>query len=95
MGSTEDSGLGRETVEERLPTGLLGAEDDLPTKTEPVDPSTIRATRREMPAAAPRGVPSLLALFLIGLVFAAAGGIFFMKCERDQSTRSDGRVTLP
>ncbi len=95
MGSTEDSGLGRETVEERLPTGLLGAEDDLPTKTEPADPATIRATRREATPAAPRGVPSLLALFLIGLVFAAAGGVLFMKCERDQSARSDGRVTLP
>jgi len=95
MGSSEDSGLGHETVEERLPTGLLGTEDDLPTKTEPADPATIRATRRDLPTAAPRGVPSLLALFLIGLVFAAAGGIFFMKCERDQSARSDGRVTLP
>ncbi|HEY6474980.1 MAG TPA: protein phosphatase 2C domain-containing protein, partial [Polyangia bacterium] len=95
MGSTDDSGLGRETIEERLPTGLLGAEDDLPTKTEPADPAAIRATRRDLPPVAARGVPSLLALFLIGLVFAAAGGIFFMKCERDQSTRSDGRVTLP
>jgi hypothetical protein len=99
MGSHEDSGLGRETLEERLPTGLLGGgegEDELPTKTEPADPATIRATRRDLPTtSAPRGVPSLLALFLIGLVFAAAGGIFFMKCERDQSARSDGHVTLP
>ena len=38
---------------------------------------------------------SLLALFLLALVAAAAGGIFVMKCERDQSARSDNRVTLP
>jgi hypothetical protein len=54
----------------------------------------MRARRAET-SSAQRGVPSLLALFLIGLVAAAAGGIFVMKCERDQSTRSDGRVTLP
>ena len=100
MGTLDDSGVGRETVEERLPTGLLGAEDEVPTKTDATtDPGVpgaggLRARRAEA-SPAPRGVPSLLALFLIGLVAAAAGGIFVMKCERDQSTRSDGRVTLP
>ena len=100
MGTLDDSSAGSETVEERLPTGLLGAEDDLPTKTDPAtDPGGpglggLRG-RRAAASPAPRGVPSLLALFLIGLVAAAAGGIFVMKCERDQSTRSDGRVTLP
>jgi serine/threonine protein phosphatase PrpC len=97
MGMIDDSGIGRETVEERLPTGLLGAEDDVPTKTDAADTGGIRAARRVEASAtsAPRGVPSLLALFLIGLVAAAAGGIWVMKCERDQSTRFDGRVTLP
>src|SRR5262249_38610500 len=34
MGSSvEDGSFGRETVEERLPSGLLGAEDEVPTKT--------------------------------------------------------------
>jgi serine/threonine protein phosphatase PrpC len=104
MGTSDDSNVGRETVEERLPSGLLGAEDEVPTKTDaatdpgvpggPGRPGGLRARRTEA-APAPRGVPSLLALFLIGLVAAAAGGIFVMKCERDQSTRSDGRVTLP
>src|SRR5450631_2195565 len=104
MGTLDDSNVGRETVEERLPNGLLGAEDEVPTKTDaatdpgvpggPGRPGGLRARRTEA-APAPRGVPSLLALFLIGLVAAAAGGIFVMKCERDQSTRSDGRVTLP
>ena len=96
MGTLDDSGVGRETVEERLP--LLGAEDEALTKTDagtdPGGPGGLRARRAEA-SPAPRGVPSLLALFLIGLVAAAAGGIFVMKCERDQSTRSDGRVTLP
>jgi serine/threonine protein phosphatase PrpC len=95
MGTIDDSGVGRETVEERLPAGLLGAEDDVPTKTDAADTGAIRAARRVEAPAAPRGVPSLLALFLIGLVAAAAGGIWVMKCERDQSTRLDGRVTLP
>jgi serine/threonine protein phosphatase PrpC len=101
MGTFEDSSIGRETVEERLPTGLLGAEDEVPTKTDATtDPGVLGGPgglrgRRAEAAPAPRGVPSLLALFLIGLVAAATGGIFVMKCERDQSTRSDGRVTLP
>jgi protein phosphatase len=101
MGTFDDSSAGRETVEERLPAGLLGAEDDVPTRTDattdpgvPGGPGGPRA-RRVQASPTPRGVPSLLALFLIGLVAAAAGGIFVMKCERDQSTRSDGRVTLP
>ncbi|HTB60285.1 MAG TPA: protein phosphatase 2C domain-containing protein [Polyangia bacterium] len=104
MGTLDDSSIGSETVEERLPTGLLGAEDDVPTKTDaatdpgvsggPGRPGGLRARRADT-APAPRGVPSLLALFLIGLVAAATGGIFVMKCERDQSARSDGRVTLP
>jgi protein phosphatase len=97
MGTMDDSGIGRETVEERLPTGLLGSDDDVPTKTDattdPGGSGGLRARREASPP--PRGLPSLLALFLIGLVAAAAGGIFVMKCERDQSTRSDGRVTLP
>jgi hypothetical protein len=96
LGTPDDSGVGRETVEERLP--LLGADEEALTKTDagtdPGGPSGLRARRAEA-SSAPRGLPSLLALFLIGLVAAAAGGIFVMKCERDQSTRSDGRVTLP
>ena len=34
MGTLRRSSIGRETVEERLPTELLGAEDDVPTKTD-------------------------------------------------------------
>jgi hypothetical protein len=93
-GAAEDGSFGRETVEERLPTGHLGAEDEVPTKTDTENTSGNRL-RRPDAQAAPRGIPSLLALFLLGLFFAAAGGIFVMKCERDQSGHSDGRVTLP
>ena len=42
----------------------------------------------------PRSARSLLALFLLALVAAAAGGIFVMKCERDSGASSE-RVTLP
>jgi protein phosphatase len=94
MGSLDESSIGHETVEERLPTGLLGADDDVPTKTDTADTAGVRA-RREPAPPGPRRVPSLLAWFMVALVAAAAGGIFVMKCARDQATRSDGRVTLP
>jgi serine/threonine protein phosphatase PrpC len=94
-GPVEDASLGRETVEERLPAGLLGGEEEVPTKTDPAETTGSMRARRDMPAAGPRRVPSLLAWFMVALVAAAAGGIFVMKCARDQATRSDGRVTLP
>src|ERR1022692_1927743 len=93
-GTNEDSGLGRETVEERLPRDLV-MPDDVPTKTDSGEPSATRAKAAAPSPSAPRTARSLLALFLVALIFAAAGGIFVMKCERDQSERSDTRVTLP
>jgi serine/threonine protein phosphatase PrpC len=92
MGPTEDSSLGGQTVEERLPRDLLTT-DDVPTKADSTFPGAPRAVPRDV--APPRAARSLLALFFLALVAAAAGGIFVMKCERDQSARSDGRVTLP
>jgi protein phosphatase len=88
-----DSSLGTETVEERLPRDLI-VPDDVPTKTDSGEPSALRA---KAPGALPatRTARSLLALFLVALIAAAAGGIFVMKCERDQSERSDSRITLP
>jgi protein phosphatase len=96
MGTTDDSGLGRETVEERLPRALV-VPDDVPTKTDSGEPAALRAKGMRGAASPPatRTARSLLALFLVALIFAAAGGIFVMKCERDQSERSDSRVTLP
>jgi PPM family protein phosphatase len=90
----DDSGLGRETVEERLPRDLI-VPDDVPTKTDAGEPSALRAKRAPQVPPATRTARSLLALFLVALIAAAAGGIFVMKCERDQSERSDSRVTLP
>jgi PPM family protein phosphatase len=92
-GPVDEASLGRETVEERLPTGLFGGEEEVPTKTETAETTGGVRTRPEAPV--PRRVPSLLAWFMVALVAAAAGGIFVMKCARDQATRSDGRVTLP
>ncbi|HEY5090928.1 MAG TPA: PP2C family serine/threonine-protein phosphatase [Polyangia bacterium] len=96
MGMTDDSGLGRETIEERLPRALI-VPDDVPTKTDSGEPAAVRAKGMQG-AESPRSTRtarSLLALFLVALIFAAAGGIFVMKCQRDQSERSDSRVTLP
>jgi serine/threonine protein phosphatase PrpC len=101
------SGLAAETVQERLPRDLLTS-DDVPTKVEADEMPT--PGPRAIPNRPGSGVSgrvaagsarsaksgrSLLALFLLALVAAAAGGIFVMKCERDQSARSDNRVTLP
>ncbi len=92
-------GLDRETIEERLPSVVKeddqedDKEDDIPTKTDAEPAGRAKATTGAPPAS--RGARSLLALFLLALVAAAAGGIFVMKCERDQSARSDSRVTLP
>jgi serine/threonine protein phosphatase PrpC len=86
-----EGSLGAQTVEERLPRDLLTA-DDVPTRADPDEPPGSRKP------AAPYGgswARSLLTVFLLALVFAAAGGIFVTKCERDQSGRSDTRVTLP
>jgi serine/threonine protein phosphatase PrpC len=94
LGTGDDSGLGRETVEERLPRDLV-VPDDVPTKADGGEPSALRARRAPAVPPATRTARSLLALFLVALIAAAAGGIFVMKCERDQSERSDSRVTLP
>jgi serine/threonine protein phosphatase PrpC len=92
MGSPEDSGLGRETVVERLPPDLMSTDEEVPTKTDAGQSGPNARARQATP---PRAARSLLALFLIALVAAAAGGVFVMKCERDQSARSDGRANLP
>jgi serine/threonine protein phosphatase PrpC len=94
LGTGDDSGLGRETVEERLPRDLV-VPDDVPTKADAAEPSALRARRAPVVPPATRTARSLLALFLVALIAAAAGGIFVMKCERDQSERSDSRITLP
>jgi serine/threonine protein phosphatase PrpC len=107
-GGGDSSGLAGETVQERLPRDLLTS-DDVPTKVETDDiptpgpgpiphrigPGSSRSTRSGLSAKSAKSGRSLLALFLLALVAAAAGGIFVMKCERDQSARSDNRVTLP
>src|SRR5665213_4179735 len=91
---TTDSSLGTETIEERLPRDLI-VPDDVPTKTDSGETSALRAKAPGGSQPSTRTARSLLALFLVALIAAAAGGIFVMKCERDQSERSDSRITLP
>jgi hypothetical protein len=88
VGLGGDVSLGAETVEERLPRDML-TPDDVPTKADPDEPQTTK------PVAVGRTARSLLAVFLLALVAAAAGGIFVMKCQSDQTAHGDGRANLP
>ena len=70
-----------------LPKELLNSEDVV-TKADPGEPV--------LAAAGPvRGARSLLAFFFVALLAAAAGGIFVMKCERDQAARADAPRSAP
>jgi PPM family protein phosphatase len=68
-----------------IPKELLNSEEVV-TKADPGEPPRGSASGR--------GARSLLAFFFLALLAAAAGGIFVMKCERDQATRAD-TPTLP
>lgn len=86
---TEPPPGGAPTIE--IPTGGLPKElvnsEDVVTKADPGE-----APRR---SGAARGSRSLLAFFFLALVAAAAGGIFVMKCERDQAVRVDNPTASP
>jgi serine/threonine protein phosphatase PrpC len=73
------------TVNERVPRELLADEV-----------VTAGIVEREVRGGASAGsslrtARSVLAFFFLALVAAAAGGIFVMKCERDQAAHSEGR----
>jgi protein phosphatase len=68
-----------------LPKELLNSEDVV-TKADPGTPAA---------AGQARGSRSLLAFFFLALLAAAAGGIFVMKCERDQAVRADNPAATP
>jgi protein phosphatase len=72
-----------------LPKELLNSEEVV-TKADPGQPVSGRSSSRPV-----RGARSLLAFFFIALVAAAAGGIFVMKCERDQAARADAPASAP
>ena len=72
-----------------LPTDLINSEEVV-TKADPGQPVSGRSSSRPV-----RGGRSLLAFFFIALVAAAAGGIFVMKCERDQAARADAPASAP
>jgi serine/threonine protein phosphatase PrpC len=75
------------TVNERIPQELLSDE----AITEGVSERSGRSSGSAM-----RTARSVLAFFFLALVAAAAGGIFVMKCERDQAAHSsEGRGGSP
>jgi serine/threonine protein phosphatase PrpC len=65
-----------------IPRELLNSEDVV-TKADPGQPAS-GGTGTSV-----RGGRSLLAFFFLALLAAAAGGIFVMKCERDQAVGAD------
>jgi serine/threonine protein phosphatase PrpC len=69
-----------------LPHELLNNSEDVVTKADPGTPPG---------GGSARGARSLLAFFFLALLAAAAGGIFVMKCERDQAVRADSPVVNP
>jgi serine/threonine protein phosphatase PrpC len=71
-----------------IPKALLNSEDVV-TKADPGQPSSVAV------AGGARGARSLLAFFFLALLAAAAGGIFVMKCERDQAARGDSPSATP
>ena len=76
---------GAKEIQSGLPKELLNCEDVV-TKADPGTPPA---------GGAARGMRSLLAFFFLALLAAAAGGIFVMKCERDQAVRADSPTANP
>jgi hypothetical protein len=88
----------KETIEERVPLELIET-GEVVTKAENRDTASGRRGRAAAESggavAAVRTARSLLAFFFLALLAAAAGGIFVMKCERDQSARNESRLSAP
>jgi serine/threonine protein phosphatase PrpC len=93
VGGDGSAGLAGETVQERLPRDML-TPDDVPTKADPEEPTTAGAGTAPGHVGA-RTMRSLVTLFLLALVAAAAGGVFVMKCDRDDASPDDIRVNAP
>jgi protein phosphatase len=72
-------------IQSGLPPGLMSSGDEIVTKADPGEPV----------AAPRRGSRSLLGFILLGLVAAAAGGIFVMQCEKDRAAHSDSPTATP
>ena len=85
------SGPNKETLEEPIPRELLTTED-IVTK---ADGTPLPPVGGSGSAPAPRTPRSMMAFFFLALLAAAAGGIFVMKCERDQAARGDSRSAAP
>jgi len=73
-------------VEERIPRELLSS-DDVPTRADSDEPAATAD-------ASGRGARSLLAVFLLALLAAAAGGLFVLKCQSNQPAQEQ-RANIP
>ena len=85
------------TVNERVPQELLSS-DEAVTAGVVERSGRSRADSGATSSSAIRTARSVLAFFFLALVAAAAGGIFVMKCEREQaahSSTSEGRGARP
>jgi len=82
------------TVNERIPKELLAGGEAAAAADAAARRAAANRARPGAPSVA-HTARSMLAFFFLALVAAAAGGIFVMKCERDQAARSEGRGTAP
>jgi hypothetical protein len=79
------------TVQERIPPELL-MQDDVVTKSDGERLSGAAGALPLSPVARGSRPPrSMLALFVLALLAAAAGGISVMKCERDRTAQGEPR----
>jgi serine/threonine protein phosphatase PrpC len=86
------------TVNERVPQELLSSDEAVTAGVVERSGRSSRADSGGTSSSAIRTARSVLAFFFLALVAAAAGGIFVMKCEREQaahSSTSEGRGARP
>ena len=78
------------TVQERIPPELL-MQDDVVTKSDGDRLPVVPGGLPQSSARGSRPPRSMLALFFLALLAAAAGGISVMKCERDRTAQGETR----
>jgi protein phosphatase len=93
-GEVDRLSTAKATVEERVPPSLLAAAEEAMGTSAASSPD-VAALSEDASEPAGRTARSVLAFFLLALVAAAAGGIFVLKCEREQAVQSEGLNSTP